>query len=193
MEKEGRPVFFLDETSTCMWAVKKRTWTNEIHPVTVPLQNSRGRSRTIIGAVGVVDGQCHFFYDLAESTNQEAVVGFFEKMKREATFDISTITVVTDNHSSHKSRLVRNWFASNQVPLMFLPVYSSTLSPVERVWAIFKSRWAKELCKVQVRYDVSRMDSDIRLVMEQVRGSLQPSILRAADKHIARVHAGQLV
>ena len=68
--------------------MKKRTWTSEANPITVPLQNSRGRSRTIIGAVGVVDEQVHFYYNIADTTNTVSVVEFFEKMKREATFDM---------------------------------------------------------------------------------------------------------
>ena len=138
-------------------------------PVTLPYQNTRGRSRTIIGALGLVDGTVHFFYIVADRTSQDTVVDFFEAMKSQAPFSIADVTVVTDNHSAHRSRTVKEWLLRHHVQMRYLPAYSSVLSPVERVWSIFKGRWAKELSKVKVAYDVTRIDNDIRVVLEQVR------------------------
>ena len=36
------PVFFLDETSTNVWACKKKSWSNEANPVMIPYQNTSG-------------------------------------------------------------------------------------------------------------------------------------------------------
>ena len=162
-------------------------------PVTLPMQASGSVNRTILGAVGKVDGAIHFFYHVADSTRKETVVEFFEKMKREAPFNMQEITLVTDNHSAHKSRLVRSWLEREGVRLMLLPVYSSTLSPVERVWSMFKARWAKALSKVKVQYRIEGIDRDISIILDKIREDLGPSILRAADKYIERVNSGLLV
>ena len=99
-----------------------------------------------------------------------------ETMKREAPFDLTDITLVCDNHSAHKSHLFKTWIQDNKVQLLFLPVYSSTLSPVERVWAMFKNRWAKAISKVQVKYCNAGLEKDLKVILEQLRKDLRPKI-----------------
>ena len=62
----------------------------------------------------------------------------------------SRIKIVLDNHSAHKSKAVMDYLEEQEVESIFLPAYSSPLNPVERVWALFKHEWAKELAKVKV-------------------------------------------
>ena len=142
------PVFFFDETSTTIWATKRKSWTDKIYPVTLPYQNNRSKSRTILGAVGGDKHGIQFHYLVADRTNKESVIAFLTKLISETHFDASRLIVVTDNHSSHRSKLVKKWLSDNNVTMIYLPVYSSVLSPVERVWSVFKSKWAKALSKI---------------------------------------------
>lgn len=85
-------------------------------------------------------------------TNKENVVEFLKKLKAETTQDINEVIIYTDNHSSHRSKHVKTWLRENNVTMDFLPVYSSVLSPVERIWSIFKVKWGKFLSQKVVKY-----------------------------------------
>nr|WP_280176245.1 transposase [Xenorhabdus stockiae] len=46
-----------------------------------------------------------------------------------------TLTIILDNYSIHKSRLVKKWLTQNlTVKLLFLSVYSPWLNKIERLW-----------------------------------------------------------
>ena len=80
---------------------------------------------------------------MQDRPNTETVLNFLETFKRELPINLKDITLVTDNHSAHKSHLTKKWLFENNTSFYFLPPYSSVLSPVERVWSVFKSKWAK--------------------------------------------------
>ena len=78
-------IYYLDETSVSVWSPKlTKCFTDG--SIKLPLQSKRGRSRTIIGAVGgdYQLGLVHWIYTTAESTNTEAVYAFLTELLNEA-------------------------------------------------------------------------------------------------------------
>ena len=65
------------------------------------------------------------------------------------------------------------------------PAKSSVGSPlncVETMWAAFKRRWRRQIAKVEVKYDKSRLKSDMEFVCSDVGYS--EAILHCADKFL---------
>lgn len=104
-----KPVFFLDETTTHCWATRVKTFSKFDEPVTLAYQDSRGKSRTIIGAVGGYNEEIDFHFDVVDSTNKEIVVAFLERLMEEIPYDRREVIIVLDNHSSHKSKVAKLW------------------------------------------------------------------------------------
>jgi hypothetical protein len=48
------------------------------------------------------------------------------------------VTVVLDNASYHRARIVRDFAAALNIELLFLPPYSPNLNLIERVWKLVK-------------------------------------------------------
>lgn len=44
------------------------------------------------------------------------------------------IVLILDNFSSHRSQMVRDFAAQNNIELVFLPPYSPDLNPIEQIW-----------------------------------------------------------
>lgn len=51
-----------------------------------------------------------------------------------------------DNLSVHKAKTVRELF-DDRIKQIFLPPYSCTLNPIERLWALIKNKWRSEVYK----------------------------------------------
>ena len=94
------------------------------------------------GGFGVEEENFRFVYSVVQRTCKEVVTDFMSKLIAKAPVPASQIIVVADNHSAHHSRMVRDYCAANNLEILFLPPYSSTLSCVERVWSIFKRSFA---------------------------------------------------
>ena len=82
--------------------------------------------------------------------------------------DARLITLVMDNHTSHHSYLVTRYLQVKGVDVLFMPPYSSPLNVQEYAWGLFKSRWAKSLARITASYDLSGLENDISLVMDEV-------------------------
>ena len=85
--------------------------------------------------------------------------------------------MVTDNHSSHKSRETILHATEKGIQWKFLPAYSSTLSVVERVWSMFKARFAKYLNTVMIDVGPEILDIIICDVLQVVKKEIRPTIL----------------
>lgn len=46
-----------------------------------------------------------------------------------------------DNLSIHKAKVVSDLFDEDGFRQVFLPTHSSTLNPIERLWAVIKKQW----------------------------------------------------
>ena len=96
-------VYFFDETSLHAWLCKNKTWHSAEDQVKIPIRTSRGRSVTILGALGP-NGK--FIHIIRERTNKVTVIDFLEELTLHINGAKQTI-VVLDNHSAHKAKDVR--------------------------------------------------------------------------------------
>ncbi|PHM63315.1 transposase [Xenorhabdus ishibashii] len=84
---------------------------------------------------GCFDSQTHeIFYTGSGRKNSYLFINMLEELKR-CHRHAKTLTLILDNYSIHKSRLVKEWLKQNlTVRLLFLPVYSPWLNKIERLW-----------------------------------------------------------
>ena len=176
-----KQVYFFDETSTSAWDTQRKTWSKNEYSVTLPIQASRGRSITIMGAIG--GSPIQWIYDTATRTNTDEVMRFFIQMfaQLRRTHDLKECVIVMDNHSVHRSKLMTEFFRNSGVIILFLPAYSSCLSPVEHMWASFKILWRREISKVKTKYNFDTMANDIKLICGKI--NFTDKILHSADKY----------
>lgn len=71
-----RQIVYLDETSTHMWEKRSRVWMPRANPIYLRLQQDRGQSRTVIGAI------CKSWplmkYQVVDKTNAESFCAFLQ-------------------------------------------------------------------------------------------------------------------
>jgi transposase len=103
------------------------------------IQNNRGKSFTVIGAIDGQEGIRH--YKIIQSTNNS---DHFTEFLRELMQRVggSKCTLVMDNLSVHHSKKVRSIMKENpSFETLYLPAYSCTLNPIETLWSVVKKNW----------------------------------------------------
>jgi len=75
---------------------------------------------------------------------------------------------VLDNHSSHRSKEVREFISNAGVTVEFLPSYSSPLNCIEHVWSSMKRMWAGFMAN-QYAYDRQNLREDILRIVRRVQ------------------------
>jgi len=84
------------------------------------------------------------FSILRESNNKDTFAEFVRqligKIKGEA-------VVYMDNYSVHYSKKVKDFFDDSKPRVIqrFLPSYSCTLNPIERLWLVIKEKWKRAM------------------------------------------------
>lgn len=114
------------------------------------------------------------FYECYRRTNKESVVDFFTKVVsylKKGRITRRNVVIVLDNHSAHKSIVVRELCARHKITLLFTARYSSPLNPIEHIWSAVKSRWKKFLASKTDKYVEDNMPADITRVARQVQVS----------------------
>ena len=77
---------------------------------------------------------------------------------------------------------------------MFLPKYSSVLSPAERFWNITKSIWRKKMTGTLRKVEPERMPALVQEVTEAAAARARLSdIMSSADPYLLRIARGELV
>ena len=77
---------------------------------------------------------------------------------------------------------------------MFLPKYSSVLSPAERFWNITKSIWRKKMTGTLRKVEPERMPTLVQEVTEAAAARARLSdIMSSADPYLLRIARGELV
>ena len=72
--------------------------------------------------------------------------------------------------------------------MVFLPIYSSVLSPVERLWSMVKVEWKKRIAKLKYIYNQDNMTADVNKVMQYVAPRANASnIMDSADPYLFRI------
>jgi transposase len=138
----GREIVYMDETSVSVWDRNVSTWMYRVDPLPHVLPKDRGQSITVLGAISTKRPGLE--YAFSHSTNQAAVASLMKRVLRRSE-DSEELVVVWDNHSSHWSRGVAELIAEAGATLLPLPVNSSDLNQIERVWSLLKSRWQRAL------------------------------------------------
>ena len=79
---------------------------------------------------------------LEEHNNTDVFMNFMTALKRKC--EGKKVLVVLDNHTIHYSKKLDEVYDQN-FKEMFLPIYSSPLNPIERLWSYMKRIWAQNM------------------------------------------------
>lgn len=130
-EQTEHPVFYQDEVDIDLNPKIGADWMpkGQQKRIATPGQNQK---HYLAGALHSGTGKIH--YVSGSSKSSDLFISLLEVSRR--TYRRSkTITLVLDNYVIHKSRKVERWLEKNpKFRLLFLPVYSPWLNPIELLW-----------------------------------------------------------
>ena len=102
----------------------------------LPIQSNRGSSFTMIGAIDEIRGIR--YYTVFQGSNTVANFSDFI-LELGKTLDGRPAFIVFDNLSVHHSRALRNVVNSlTNLNMVWLPPYSCSLNPIEKLWNLIK-------------------------------------------------------
>ena len=105
------------------------------------LVNNRGPSITVIGGISESRGLIHYVV-IDESNNANHFEDFLIGLKEKC--DGKRVLLILDNLKIHYAKKL-NYLYTKGFKVLFLPTYSSTLNPIERLWSILKRKWTQNL------------------------------------------------
>ncbi|EDM2884859.1 TPA: IS630 family transposase [Salmonella enterica subsp. enterica serovar Typhimurium] len=130
-EQTAHPVFYQDEVDIDLNPKIGADWMpkGQQKRIATPGQNQK---YYLAGALHSGTGRVH--YVSGSSKSSDLFISLLETLRR--TYRrAKTITLVADNYIIHKSRKVERWLEENpKFRLLFLPMYSPWLNPIERLW-----------------------------------------------------------
>ncbi|HDO8059622.1 TPA: IS630 family transposase [Salmonella enterica subsp. enterica serovar Dublin] len=130
-EQTAHPVFYQDEVDIDLNPKIGADWMpkGQQKRIATPGQNQK---HYLAGALHSGTGRVH--YVSGSSKSSDLFISLLETLRR--TYRrAKTITLVADNYIIHKSRKVGRWLEENpKFRLLFLPMYSPWLNPIERLW-----------------------------------------------------------
>ncbi|ELP9316540.1 IS630 family transposase [Salmonella enterica] len=130
-EQTAHPVFYQDEVDIDLNPKIGADWMpkGQQKRIATPGQNQK---HYLAGALHSGTGRVH--YVSGSSKSSDLFISLLETLRR--TYRrTKTITLVADNYIIHKSRKVERWLEENpKFRLLFLPMYSPWLNPIERQW-----------------------------------------------------------
>lgn len=130
-EQTAHPVFYQDEVDIDLNPKIGADWMpkGQQKRIATPGQNQK---HYLAGALHSGTGRVH--YVSGSSKSSDLFISLLETLRR--TYRrAKTITLVADNYIIHKSRKVERWLEETpKFRLLFLPMYSPWLNPIERLW-----------------------------------------------------------
>ncbi|CRF23047.1 IS630 family transposase [Salmonella enterica] len=130
-EQTAHPVFYQDEVDIDLNPKIGADWMpkGQQKRIATPGQNQK---HYLAGALHSGTGRVH--YVSGSSKSSDLFISLLETLRR--TYRrAKTNTLVADNYIIHKSRKVERWLEENpKFRLLFLPMYSPWLNPIERLW-----------------------------------------------------------
>lgn len=130
-EQTAHPVFYQDEVDIDLNPKIGADWMpkGQQKRIATPGQNQK---HYLAGALHSGTGRVH--YVSGSSKSSDLFISLLETLRR--TYRrAKPITLVADNYIIHKSRKVERWLEENpKFRLLFLPMYSPWLNPIERQW-----------------------------------------------------------
>ena len=76
--------------------------------------------------------------------------------------------VVMDNFGSHHSEEIKKELRKHSWSVLYLPLYSSDLNPIERVWSVFKQKWSSLLMETGGRITEEKAPEAIKQVLDAI-------------------------
>ncbi len=134
---------YFDEASFNLWLRNKRTWTPKIEPVKYPINKTRGKGITVMGAISQHLGKPLFTLEV--STNSAAFQSFLEKLRGRFPLKSTRVTVVLDNARAHTTLDARRLAEELNIELMFMPPYSPEFNCIEALWSVIKRDFKKRV------------------------------------------------
>ncbi|CQJ03008.1 IS630 family transposase [Salmonella enterica] len=130
-EQTAHPVFYQDEVDIDLNPKIGADWMpkGQQKRIATPGQNQK---HYLAGALHSGTGRVH--YVSGSSKSSDLFISLLETLRR--TYRrAKTIPLGADNYIIHKSRKVERWLEENpKFRLLFLPMYSPWLNPIERLW-----------------------------------------------------------
>lgn len=121
----------------------------------------------MIAGIDSVAGLRHY-YIFEGSNNTERFLRFLSRMVEN--FEGLRGAIVLDNLSIHKTKRVRDVIDTrNNLELVFLPPYTSSLNPIEKLWLVAKGKWRRHLVeKADEFFTGERMVLDIEEILNDI-------------------------
>ncbi len=132
---------FLDETGSNITMTRHVGRSRRGRPVYGSVPHNRGKNLTVVGAVSPSAGLVAW-RTLDGGMDGAAFLSFVTEALIPAL--VAGQTVVMDNLSSHKTKAVREAFATAGIGVLYLPRYSPEWNPIELCWAGVK-RWLRRI------------------------------------------------
>lgn len=116
------------------------TWSSRANPVKMQLNAKRGHGVTVLGAIGSMLSKPVF--SLANSTCKQSVLDFLMKLNSIVNPNPAApkkkVTIVLDNHLSHKTNEVSELARQLGFELLFQPPYTPEINSIESLWSVVK-------------------------------------------------------
>jgi transposase len=144
--------------------------------MTLRKPDGRGKGVTVLGAISEKQGLVH--YSILESTNNAITFSNFvselvRKIKGEA-------YVYMDNLSVHTANSVKSHF-NERVHQRFLPPYSCSLNPIERLWHVTKMKWKRLMLE---KPEIIQNDADLVREVKKIMEDAKPQCANLASSHV---------
>ncbi|MDR0793133.1 MAG: IS630 family transposase [Chitinophagaceae bacterium] len=124
--KEKAVIYFGDETGMRSDNQAGRSYAPKGQTLVVKAAGKRFS----LNMISAISNKGYLQFMLISSFNSEVFKDFLERMTR---YSREKIFFITDNHPSHKSKVLNEWLEQNKqkIEVFFLPPYSSELNPQE--------------------------------------------------------------
>lgn len=139
--REGRTIFFIDESGLSERPTRARTWAPKGQAQV--LYSFTWKQLSAIAGVTSWNFYCWFFPGCIKSPQ---LVEFLTALTRQIK---GKLLIIWDGLKAHKSRLVREFVESKgdrRIVLDYLPPYAPELNPVEYIWGYLKNLQIANLC-----------------------------------------------
>lgn len=137
------------------------------------MANKRCSGITILGAI--TSKNDNVIFHLGEKTNKESVMEFLEKLKTQVE---TRAVIVMDNHQSHHTDVVKEVIEKIGLDVLYLPLQTSELNPIERVWSILKRKWADKVVEEKGAIDIERAKTHITSILSGIKGQVVRNLAR---------------
>lgn len=162
-KKEARSIYFGDEAGFHSTALYGGTWAPKGK---TPIIKSTGQ-RIKINCISALTNKGSLRFMLYEGNfNSER---FLEFLKRLLHKQSQPVTLIVDGHSTHKTKLVKEFISSTngKLKLYYLPPYSPELNPDELVWNNAKQKVSKR--KHQTQTNKTTFKEKVQKTMTEIQ------------------------